>query len=513
MRSLPFVSLIVAAACMTVTAQAGPPIAASRHQTAASLEPWCQALTAVAVPHGAITSAAFVPAQGADPEYCRVLATIEPETDLEVRLPTLWAERLLHLGGVAFDGFIPNLSANAAELRAGYALTASNGGHRDPTRGATRFLDNPTLVEDYAHAAIEKTVRAAKAVITAYYGRPATYSYFSGCSNGGREALNAAAHYGDEYDGVIAGAPAVELPGLVSRWTYASRLTAPSPAKLAAVNQAQIAACDTLDGLADGNVSNPDACHFDPASLRCAPNENGPTCLTDQEIESVQTLRADLTLENGRLVYPRYGIGNPGTGLGVFMPVAGPGMPTFSSNLSRGFLPFVVYNDATYNPATYDVQFDLRTVVNVLERTYDFSANANPLARFLRSGKKVIVWQGTEDTLISPVATATAYQRLTRRAGHDADNARLYTLPAVQHCGGGTGVNRFDFIAALAKWVEDGREPRTVIGSRSDAAGNPLFTRPICEFPRYPRYDGRGNPNDAASFTCVGSGRHFKNDD
>ena len=189
---------------------------ASSHKTPVSPEILCQALSALALPQTVITSATAVPAQGSAPEYCRVLATVEPETDIEVRLPNAWAKRLLHLGGVGLDGVIPDLNGHAGELQAGYALTASNGGHRDPTRGGARFLNNPTFINDYAHAAIEKTVRAAKAVIGAYYGRPAKYSYFSGCSNGGREALNAAAHYGDEYDGVVAAAPPSILPVLIS---------------------------------------------------------------------------------------------------------------------------------------------------------------------------------------------------------------------------------------------------------------------------------------------------------
>ena len=144
-------------------------------------------------------------------------------------MPTAWTERLLHLGGAGLEGVVPNLAANAGDLQAGYVLTASNGGHRDPTRGPTRFLDSPTLVEDYAHGAILKTVRVAKALIEAYYGRAPKSSYF-GRSAGGREALNAAAVYGDEYDGVIAAAPPFDMPGLISRWAYAARLNPPSSA-------------------------------------------------------------------------------------------------------------------------------------------------------------------------------------------------------------------------------------------------------------------------------------------
>ena len=135
------------------------------------------------------------------------------------------------------------------------------------------------------------------------------------------------------------------------------------------------------------------------------------------------------------------------------------------------------------------------------------SANTTPLARYLRSGRKIIVWQGAEDTLISHNDTIRSYDELTSKAGRDSDNARLYVLPGVQHCGGGPGANSFDMMAALTDWVESGRAPHTLIASRPDVAGNLLFTRPLCEFPRSPRYDGEGDPNDASSFRCAAPAR------
>ena len=498
------IARVIVSTCLIVAVSAAAMSGATARDATASGEATpCAALTELALPQTVIASAVLVAAQGSTPEYCRVLATVEPETDLEVRLPTAWRERLLHVGGNALAGVIPNLAANAGDLQAGYVLTASNGGHRDPTRGPTRFLDNPTLVEDFAHGAIVKTVRVAKALIEAYYGRATQYSYFSGCSAGGREALNAAALYGDEYDGVIAAAPALEMPGMISRWTYAARLNPPSSAKLATLSQAQIAACDGLDGLVDGIISHPSACSFDPASLRCPANQDHASCLTDPEIEAVRTLRTDLTLENGKTVYPRFGIGNPGTGLGVFMTLAGPGTPTLASFLAGSFLPFIVYNDPSYDPATYDVQVDLQTVVKVMEHTYSFSPGTNRMDQFLRDGKKIIIWHGAEDTLISHFDSIRAHEEMTHRAGHDSDNARLFVLPGVQHCGGGPGASRFDMLAALSGWVESGQAPSGLVATRTDAVGNVLFSRPICEFPAYPRYEGQGDPTDASSFRCV----------
>ena len=462
----------------------------------------CDALAHVVLPETRVTSAAFVNPQESVPGYCKVLATVAPETDIELRLPSVWQERLLHIGGSGLDGTIPNLAAYTAQLQQGYAVTASNGGHRDPSGGPTRFLNQPTLIQDYAHAAIGKTIVFAKAIVRAYYGDPPTYSYFAGCSNGGRGALNAAAKYGDEYDGVIVGAQTINTVGITSGWVRAGLLTPPSAAKMALMYRAELAQCDAGDGLADGIVSNPRACRFDPATLRCASGVDDDSCLTDAEINAVNTIRSDVTLANGKLVYSRLGLGNPAKGFGVFMPLGPPGSPTVAS-FGAAYLRYIVYSDPSYDPATFDVDRDLRTVVHVFEGVYDFSADIGALAKYLKSGKKIIVWNGTDDTVVSHLDAIRTYERMADRAGADEENARLYTPPGVQHCGGGPGADRFDMLGAMRDWVENGRAPRTLLAAKVSPTGSVLFTRPLCEYPRYPRYRGYGDPNDASSFQCV----------
>ena len=461
----------------------------------------CASLSQIRLPHTVITSATVVEPDGANPGHCRVLASVAPETDIEIRLPADWRERLLHLGGSGFDGTIPNLTLNAVHLTQGFALAASNGGHRDPTGGPARLLNQPTLIEDFAHGAIEKTVRFAKVIIQAYYGDRPRYTYFAGCSNGGRGALNAAAKYGDEYDGVIAGAPSRNVPGLIAGWTRAGLLTPPSPAKLASMYRAQVALCDADDGLVDGIIGNPDACGFEAVSMRCQAGVDDASCLTDAEILAVNTIRSDLELSNGRTVYSRLGLGNPSRGFGVFMPLGPPGSPTAGLFLGAGHLQYIVYGDPEYDPATFDVETDLRRVTNVVEGLYDFSADTVPLTRYLRSGRKMIVWHGAEDTALSHHDTIRAFDRMIGRSGNAATNARLYTPPGVQHCGGGAGADSFDLIGAMREWVEDGRAPGTLTALKLDRTGTVLFGRPLCEYPAYPRYIG-GDPNAVAGFRC-----------
>jgi feruloyl esterase len=146
---------------------------------------------------------------------------------------------------------------------------------------------------------------------------------------------------------------------------------------------------------------------------------------------------------------------------------------------------------------------DARSVVKVIEGVYDFSADSAALAKYLRAGKKMIVWQGTEDMALSHLDTIRTFALMADRAGSGAENARLYTPPGVQHCGGGPGADRFDAVEALAEWVEEGRAPGTLLAAKVNPGGSILFTRPLCEYPRYPRYIGYGDPNDASSFQCV----------
>jgi Tannase and feruloyl esterase len=236
--------------------------------------------------------------------YCGLTALLPPQTQIEMRLPFQWSKRYVHIGGGNQDGYLPSLDSDMSgaltALAQGDAIAASNGGHigNPNAPGGVSFdstwaLNNTPLILDYEYAAIGTTDTVAKAIIQTFYGAQPQYSYFSGCSQGGREALNAAIHFPGNYDGVIAGAPVVSSAGLqASRAGIHNQLFgAPgnnlSPAKISLVAAATVAACDALDGVQDGIISNPDACRFDLETLRCSAGDN-PSCLTDAQIQSVQ---------------------------------------------------------------------------------------------------------------------------------------------------------------------------------------------------------------------------------
>ena len=471
----------------------------------------CAGLVTLSIPNTAITSAAIVPATGSTPAYCNVLATVAPQTDIQVQLPAIWKGRYLHLGGGGFDGVIPTTApaSYAVNLLAqGYAVGASNGGHRAAQYPGASFAGDQQLVLGYAYTAIGDTDTVARAVIEAYYGKPARYRYFDGCSNGGKNASVAASKYRDDYDGVIGGdgvwghadehVGGGDMAGLTAVWARVVNVTSTVnpetfPAKLTALYNAELAKCDALDGLADGIISNPRACRFDPGALACPAGVDTPSCLTPTEVTAVKTLQSDLLL-NGRVIGAPYGIGNYVSGLSA---VEGGGQA-----LGQGFLA-MAYNNPAYPIALFNPQKDFSFLSNQFGVVDDMTGPLQGIAAYVSRGGKLIVWTGGEDALVPTADSVRFVERLSHSVDDEArDNVRLYTLPGVNHCSGGPGADTLDLLTPISAWVEKGVPPKSLIASKLDAAGTVAFTRPLCSYPRWAKYTG-GDTNSASSFTCV----------
>jgi Tannase and feruloyl esterase len=479
----------------------------------------CAGLTSVSIPNTTITSASVVPAAGATPAHCNVLATVAPQTDIQVQLPVKWKGRYLHLGGGGFDGTIATnapASYNVNLLAEGYAIGASNGGHRAAQYPGATFAGNQQLVLGYAYTAIGDTDTVARALIQAYYGRPANYRYFDGCSNGGKNASVAASKFRKDYDGVIGGdgvwghaderVGGGDMAGLTAVWARVVNATstvnpATFPAKLTALYSAEVAKCDALDGIADGIISNPGKCHFDPAALACPAGLDTPACLTPPEVTAVKTLQSDLLL-NHEVIGAPYGLGNLVSGLSA---VLGGGQA-----LGQGFLA-MAYNNPAFSIADFNLPRDFSFISNQFGRIDDMTGPLRGVAKYVSEGGKLIVWTGGEDPLV-PAAGSVRFVERLRDVVEDRgrDNVRLYTLPGVNHCGGGPGADSIDLLTPISNWVENGVPPKNLIASKLNPAGTVTFTRPLCPFPQWPKYTG-GNGNSASSFTCVkpdGDGRH-----
>ncbi|MCY1260006.1 Mono(2-hydroxyethyl) terephthalate hydrolase [compost metagenome] len=456
----------------------------------------CASLNGKQFEDATVTSATPVAASGTLPAYCKVTATQNgTQHDIQVLLPDAWQDRYYQQGGGGFDGAIPNLTPavdssgnnSSTALRSGAMVLGNNGGHRDST-GAD-FLNNPTVVELYSHTAIGVARDFGDALAQNYYGKIPKYAYYEGCSNGGRGALNAAAKYGDKFNAVIAGAPTRNLEGQVPQWTRAAALSLPSADKLKQIASAAIAKCDSLDGVSDGVISNWQKCTFDPTA-----DVPASVQLTSSEAAAVKALMTDLTLSNGTVIYSGYGFGD--------MSFWGP----WYAGLGLGHMENIVLSNPTWDVSTFNVDQYFPTISSVLQTQYHFDAERNGLVQFLAAGKKIVIWHGSDDALLSHKDTIRTWQEVANGAGASLtqDNSRMYIAAGVNHCGQGPGADTFDLFTPTMNWVEKGTAPPVPVASKlSTDQTKTLFTRPLCTYPQYPQYKGSGDVNDATNFTCV----------
>ncbi|MES2952733.1 MAG: tannase/feruloyl esterase family alpha/beta hydrolase, partial [Pseudomonadota bacterium] len=471
----------------------------------------CPGVTAGSQVGGAIvTRVEHISRSDMAPAYCKVSATIAPQTAFELRLPDAWQHRYMHMGGGGFDGTITYYDDNylgaLTALSRGFAVVASNGGHvgrpttvGGPISDASWALDNPALLADYGYRAIGTVDTAAKAITTKFYGRAPQHSYFNGCSTGGREALIAATHFPQNYDGILAGAPETSNSGkLLARYNIYRQVLnhgniLPS-SKVAALERATLAACDGLDGVNDGLISNPAACHVDPAVLRCTGADNG-SCLTDAQVQTVRTIRGDTALADGTIVHAGFGLGaefNPVDGVDYWQsrffgnPSTGAVSGIFWDTQSR--LRYFTFNDPSYELGSFQADRDYPLVASK-NAANGLDVDPNAFKAYAAAGKKLIIWNGASDYGISVNQTIRFYRQMSDAIGGATQASafsRLFVLPGVQHCGGGVGADQFDQISAISDWVEKGTAPQSLNATKIvPSTGAVQLSRPLCPYPQF----------------------------
>jgi len=496
-----------------------PPPAVSAFQT------WCQNAIGVAHPIRAgvtaqITTAEFTPAGNSGFEVCKQSGDLSrPGTarvaGFEVVVPSHWGGRLLFRGGGGFDGVISPFTYSPLVIEHGFATTATDMGHQFQTGDASEWdwaMNDPDAVEDFAFAAIPDVRAAAVAILCSHFNGacPPERVYFEGCSNGGRSALLAAQRAPDLFDGVIARAPVLQWPGLaVASNRFEKRIAAQSlsDTKLAAVDAAQFAACDALDGIADGVIGRPFDCPFDPDTLRCAQGD-APDCLTDAELETLATVRSPTALpfaqRDGLIEHPAFPlapIGHLLTWPLWLQPSAQFPVPSLFA-AQESFFRYLVAKDPSLDTLTIDPA-DYATELEALSTQLD--ATTTDFTAFASRGGKLILWHGAIDAGVSPLGTIDYYEALKAAAAADPtlpaveDYVRFYVAPGVAHCSRGPGADEVDLLSVLNDW-RDGTAPGTVIAhAQFTAAGD----RPLCEWPGYPHYLGAGDPTLAANYSCL----------
>src|SRR5580658_1411604 len=477
----------------------------------------CDSLTSLKLPDTSITMAQLVPAgqftapaegqakgKGANPyadlpEFCRVAATLKPTSDsdikVEVWLPTRgWNGNFQGVGNGGWAGVISYRELGDA-LRGGYATSSTDTGHVGG-RG-TFALDHPEKLIDFGWRSEHEMTIKAKAVIRAFYGRAPKLSYWNGCSTGGRQGLKEAQMFPNDYDAVIAGAPANRTA--ISLWIAAAVLKDPAsyipPSKYPMIHQAALDACDARDGLKDGLIDDPTKCNFDPKALLCK-GADGASCLTAPQVEAAKKIYSPAV--NPRTGQQLFYSLVPGTELGWGIQALG---PEPSANIYDQYR-YVVFKDPNWDWRTFN--FDSDVVRGDQPENLVMNATDPNLKPFFSHNGKVLLYHGWSDPNVPTLHTIKYYKSVVDTMGGAAkvsNNIRLFLEPGMGHCSGGEGPNVFDKVAALEQWVEHGKAPEALIASHS-TAGKVDRTRPLCPYPQVAKYKGSGSIDDAANFSC-----------
>lgn len=469
------------------------------------------------VPKGAVLGKSFFSGPVTAPRnLCRVLAIASPvpgsTIKVEVWLPDEWNGKMLGTGGGGTNGgIISSTKEHAVGLERGYAGVLSDLGHDLSSQMKDWAFNQPERVVDFGHRGNHVAAILGKAIIADYYGKPATKSYFQGCSGGGREALMLAQRYPADYDGIIAGAPAANFSGLMLQGMWNTQRvhripgTEKLPEKVALLRAASVGKCDKNDGVADGVIENPLACKFDPEELQCKPGQDAAKCLTSAELVGVREIYGGAHRADGSRVFAGYPFGSEANWPPTIMEKG-----IVASMLAVPFYQWVVAQDPNFSPASFQLETGIILAKSRVSAITD--ATDPNLDAFVRRGGKLLIYHGWEDGLLPAGATIDYYASAKRRAKASLDRSvRLFMLPGVSHCEGGPGPSFFDKLDVLERWTERGLKPERIVAIKyeNDALakeGKPtklVRTRPICPWPKVARYKGSGSTDDEANFSCA----------
>jgi len=497
----------------------------------------CEALSKLDLPATSIARAesvaagSFTPPAGKAlpnmPAFCRVAGVIKPSPDsniqFEVWMPAShWNGKFLGAGNGGFAGAIGyDQLMNAVAHN--YATAATDTGHHAGGTDASWALDHPERITDFGYRAIHETAAKAKAILHAFYGEDPQHSYFNSCSNGGRQALMEAQRYPEDYDGIVAGAPANYWTHLLANaaWDNLALLGDKDsyipPKKLPAIQAAALAACDALDGVRDGVIEDPSRCHFDPSVLLCKAAESD-SCLTAPQLTALKKMYAGGSNSHGR-IFPGYAPGGEAEPGGWAVWITGPAPErSLMYAFSTQFFKNMVFDNAAWDYRTFNADRDTKAAED--KQTRNLNATDPNLGRFRARGGKLILYHGWSDAAIAPGNTIDYYDSVAAKMGaQTAGFVRLFMVPGMQHCGGGSGPNSFgqypgasgdpdrDMEAALERWVEKGVAPERIVAAKHDRYLDPasaiVRTRPLCAYPLVARYKGTGSTDDAANFACA----------
>jgi feruloyl esterase len=524
-------------------------------KSAVTFEETCKALIGQAVPGGSIASAQYLPAgrEGTTPvpDHCKLQGKLNERLGIEgkkyaigfeLRLPKTWNGRFYFQGGGGTDGVvrpamgtIPAGAVAPNALANGFAVVSTDAGHSNESgiQGSYLFGVDPQARSDYGYNHLPVVSAAARTLIETVYGSKPKYSYFVGCSNGGRQGMMATQRFPELFDGVIAGAPAyrvveASLDAAAQTKIFASVApvdpngraqlgTALSTEELDVVSKGILQACDKLDGIADGMVNNVRDCKFDPKTIQCS-SENPSACLAENKVAALKQVFNGARNHDGEVLYSTWpydpGIATPLWTMWKIGPAAASPPQALNTTLVAGALAHVFLTPPQPTADLYgfvlnlDIDAALKKTANAVAPYLEsgksaVNADSPNIDAYVKHGGKIIFYHGMADGIFSPRDTVKYIDQLSQRYGQQVDSfARLYLVPGMGHCASGPATDQFDAVSELVKWVEEGKAPDTLVAKANANAPWPGRTRPLCAYPKQVHYSGKGDVESAKSFVC-----------
>ena len=459
-----------------------------------------------------------------------VAGIIGKNIKFELRLPDKWNGKFVMGGGGGFVGSVINVSLSYGALENGYATAGTDTGHEGHPIDASWALNDMEAIVNFGHLAVHRTAVNAKALTEAYYDNEISYSYFIGCSRGGGQAMMEAQRYPEDFDGIVAGAPAYNWThGLGAGMTQNMRAMYPDPSDLndpmiskkdlELIESTYLLMCDEKDGIKDGILNNPLDCNFSVESLLC-PGEKTDECLTAEQIEVLKVIYGGPVDSDGNDMFYGFPLGGETDEDGWFKWLTGgfnhledvgefqagvtseyevPLTPNAQFGFGSGVMQNLIFHDPTWSYLDYDynnLKEDGSLAANVLNAT-------NPdLSDFRNRGGKLMMYTGWSDAAISALGTIAYYEDVLAHDASAAEDVQLFMMPGVLHCAGGKGPWFVNWIDEIDNWVKGKQTPEQITVYFIDENFQADGSRLLCPYPSIPQYDGKGDERDVKSFRC-----------
>jgi len=449
--------------------------------------------------------APWIPPAYISKPFCRVMGRISKEINFELLLPQAWNGRFLMSGGGGFVGTIQNDMRE--RVSDGYASAGTDTGHQGDGLTAEWAYNHMERQLNFGRLAVHRTAVVSKAIIASFYCKEASFSYFLGCSRGGGQAMVEAQYYPQDFDGIVAGAPAFSWPAIGAKFISINQKNYPNPNDLTPVITSDnlkffqdyvLKQCDNLDGLTDKIITDPRNCKVDLSKLPACPNNQpGAACFTKEQLAVFRAVYEPLVIDQ-KTIYPAFPYGLEAESGSWDAWIAGTSIqkPSLHYMFGTNMYKYLVFNNPDWDYTKYDFK-------NYFQETQFASsfldATSVDYSEFKKRNGKMVMYHGWNDFALSAYITIDHYEAALKQDKDLNSYIRLFLLPGVLHCGGGTGCDNVDWVALIQAWVEKNQAPDRVISSKS-AQGKTVATRPIYPYPKVTVYGGSGDASQEKSY-------------